>query len=91
MSKVGITTFVKVWCNLVSLNSFLRRLCRYFPSYFGPVKALNRFPTEAKIPLWFQPTKEKMKASHNYKGTVSNQAPCLETWITSHTSFVGKS
>ena len=52
MSKVGITTFVKVWCNLLSPNSFFMRLWRYFPSYFGPVRALNRFTNVPKIPLY---------------------------------------
>lgn len=53
MSKVGITTFVKVWSNFVFPNSLFIWLWRYFPSYFGPVKILKKFTTEPMIPLCF--------------------------------------
>lgn len=52
MSKVGITTFVKVWLNLLSPTIFLISVCRYFPSYFGPVRAFSRFVTVAHNPLY---------------------------------------
>lgn len=44
-SNVGITTFVKVWCNRVAPSFSLTRECRYFPSYFGPANAFSIFAT----------------------------------------------
>ena len=43
MSNAGITTLVNVWCNLMSPSFSLTRLCRNFPSYFGPDSALTTF------------------------------------------------
>ena len=37
MSKVGMTTFVKVCSTVRSPNSSSVNDLRYFPSYFGPV------------------------------------------------------
>ena len=43
MSNVGITTLVNVFSNFVCPSFSLTRLCRYFPSYFGPARALIVF------------------------------------------------
>lgn len=51
-SNVGITTFVKVWSNLLSPTIFLISLCKYFPSYLGPVRTLTRSTTAAHNPLY---------------------------------------
>ena len=45
MSNVGITILVRVWCNRIFPSFSLTRLCRYFPSYFGPDKAVTNFVT----------------------------------------------
>jgi hypothetical protein len=45
MSNVGMTTLVNVWCNLKLPSFSLIMLCRYFPSYFGPKRALTIFVT----------------------------------------------
>lgn len=52
MSKVGITTLVKLWCNLVSPKIPFISLCRYLPSYFGPLKTLETLTSPENIPLY---------------------------------------
>lgn len=60
MSKVGITTLVRVWCNLLSPSFSFISLCRYCPSYWGPVKAFHRFTIDANGPLYsFRNEKKK--------------------------------
>ena len=53
MSNVGMTTFVNVWPNRVSPNFSLRILCRYLPSYFGPVRDFTKFVARAKRELLY--------------------------------------
>ena len=53
MSNVGMTTFVNVWCNRVSPNFSLTTLCRYLPSYFGPVRDLTKFAAGANGELLY--------------------------------------
>lgn len=43
MSNVGITTLVNVFSNFMFLSSSLMSLCKYLPSYCGPVRVLPYF------------------------------------------------
>ena len=51
ISKVGITTLVKVSCNQVPPSFSFMRLLRYFPSYLGPTIDLSMLMIQPKIPL----------------------------------------
>ena len=51
MSNVGITTLVKVWCNLVPPNIPFISFFRYFPSDWGPVNAFPSFTIQPNGPL----------------------------------------
>ena len=59
MSKVGIITLVNVSCNRMSPNFSFTILCKYSPSYFGPLKAFTIVIASVTVVLLFKKKEKK--------------------------------
>ena len=66
ISKVGIITLVKVSFNRTPPNFSFTILCKYSPSYFGPLKAFTVVIASVTVVLLFKEKKLKTRAGHIY-------------------------